>query len=95
MSTSVKKGSKKQRKMSRPTPQERILNVLQGGLRTWDELKGSTKINDERLGVTLGELLSLRKIWTAQKNDIRVYGIERRTGLVPRFAHQRQRSTDR
>ena len=81
--------------MSRATPQERILAVLQGGLCTWDELKGSTKINDERLGVTLGELLGLRKIWTAQKNDVRVYGIERRTGLVPRLVHQRQRSTDR
>jgi hypothetical protein len=81
--------------MGRATPQERILAVLQGGLCTWDELKNSTKINDERLGVTLGELLGLRKIWTAQKNDVRVYGIERRTGLVPRLVHQQQRSTDR
>lgn len=79
----------------RPTAQERILAVLQDGLRTWDDLKGLTRINEERLGVTLGELLSLRKIWTAHKNDVRVYGLERRTGLVPRLAHQRQRSTDK
>jgi hypothetical protein len=81
--------------MNRATPQERILAVLQGGLRTWDDLKGLTRINEERLGVTLGELLSLRKIWTAHKNDVRVYGLERRIGLVPRLAHQRQRSTDK
>ena len=60
------------------TPQQRILSVLEGGVRTWDALKGLTKINDERLGFTIGELLDLRKIWTTQINDVRVYGIERR-----------------
>jgi hypothetical protein len=84
-----------EQKMNRATPQERILAVLQDGLRTWDDLKGLTKINEERLGVTLGELLSLRKIWTAHKNDVRVYGIERRLGLVPRLANQQQRATDK
>ncbi|HYJ46399.1 MAG TPA: hypothetical protein VEV81_07270 [Pyrinomonadaceae bacterium] len=81
--------------MSRVSPQERILGALQGGLRTWNDLKELTKINDERLGFTLGELLDLRKIWTAQKNDVRVYGIERRVGLVPRFHNLRRRSTDK
>ena len=81
--------------MDSPTPQQRILSVLESGARTWDALKRLTKINDERLGFTLGELLDLRKIWTTQQNDVRVYGIERRKGLVPRFYHQSRRAADR
>ena len=81
--------------MSTPTAQDRILSVLESGLRTWDDLKGLTKINEERLGVTLGELFDLRKIWTAQKNGVRVYGLERRIGLVPRFSPLQRRATDR
>ncbi|HEX8890947.1 MAG TPA: hypothetical protein VF779_17490 [Pyrinomonadaceae bacterium] len=81
--------------MSRVSPQERILSALEGGLRTWDNLKELTKINDERLGFTLGELLDQRKIWTGVKNDVRFYGIERRIGLVPRFHNMRRRATDR
>ncbi len=80
--------------MSTASPQQRVLDALQDGVLTWDELKGVTKTNDERLGFTLGELLDLRKIWTAQRNDSRVYGIEKRTGLVPRFTHPQRRSTD-
>ena len=67
---------------------------MQDSIRTWDDLKGVTKVNDERLGFTLGELLDLRKIWTAQRNETRVYGIEKRTGLVPRFTYAQRRSTD-
>ena len=80
--------------MSASPPQKRVLDALQDGIRTWDDLKGVTKIGDERLGFTLGELLDLRKIWTAQRNDTRVYGIERRMGLVPRFSQLERRSTD-
>lgn len=74
--------------------QPKVLDELQGGVRTWDELRALTKINDDNLGFTIGELLNLRKIWTAQKNDVRVYGLERRTGLVPRFSDPHRRSTD-
>ncbi len=81
--------------MSAASPRERLLDALQDGILTWDALKAVTKINDERLGFALGELLNLRKIWTAQKNDTRVYGIEKRTGLVPRFTYAQRRSTDR
>ena len=80
--------------MDRPTPQQRILTVLEGGSRTWDTLKGLTKISEEHLGFTIGELLGLRKIWTTHKNDVRVYGIERRIGLVPRASHQSRRIGD-
>jgi hypothetical protein len=75
--------------------QEQILNQLQDGVRTWNQLRALTKISDDNLGFMIGALLNLQKIWTAQKNDVRVYGIERRTGLVPRFPHPHQRSTDR
>ena len=88
------KGSEKKRKMSRHTPQHRILNVLESGVRTWDALKGLAKLNEERLGFTIGELLDLRKIWTTQKNDVRFYGIERRKGLVPRSFHPSRRAAD-
>lgn len=81
--------------MDSHTPQQSILNVLEGGASTWDALKGLTRINDERLGFTLGELLDLRKIWTTHKNDVRVYGLERRKGLLPRSFDQSRRATDR
>jgi hypothetical protein len=81
--------------MESPTPQQRVLSVLESGVRTWDALKSLAKVNEERLGFTLGELLRLRKIWTTQNNDYRVYGIERRIGLVPRSSHQSRRATDK
>lgn len=76
------------------TRQERILEALQDKARTWDELRALAKLNDDNLGFTIGELLSLRKIWTVQRGDVRVYGIERRTGLVPRFGHPQRRVSD-
>ncbi len=80
--------------MSAASPRERVLDALQDSILTWDELRAVTKINDERLGFTLGELLDLRKIWTVERNELRVYGIERRRGLVPRFFNTGRRSTD-
>lgn len=74
--------------------QERILNALKDGARTWDELRQLTKISEEGLGYTIGELLDLRKIWTRQKGEARIYGIEKRSGLVPRFGHPQRRSSD-
>jgi len=69
---------------------QKVLAQLEGGSRTWDELRALTKVSDEGLGFAIGELLDLRKIWTGQRGDERVYGIERRAGLVPRFAHSRR-----
>jgi hypothetical protein len=71
---------------------QKLLNQLEGGVRTWDELRELTKMNEENLGLAIGELLDLRKIWTGQRGDVRVYGIERRLGLVPRHAHERMRA---
>lgn len=69
--------------------QQKVLDQLQKGIRTWDQLRALIKINNEVLGFTIGALLNQRKIWTAHKNDVRVYGLERRTGLVPRaFTHR-------
>lgn len=74
--------------------QKKVLESLEKGLCTWDQLRALTKQNDERLGYTLGELLDLRKIWTAERDGVRVYGIERRVGLVPRL-HAQRRIDDR
>lgn len=74
--------------------QQKILVQLQKGVRTWDQLRALTRINDDHLGFMLLTLLNERKIWTAQKNDVRFYGLERRTGLVPRFTPPQRRSTD-
>ena len=74
--------------------QQKILDALRDGARTWDELRAATKLKEEGLGFVLGELLDLRKIWTETRGDVRVYGIERRTGLVPRFGHPQRRATD-
>ncbi|HEX8846969.1 MAG TPA: hypothetical protein VF791_20165 [Pyrinomonadaceae bacterium] len=73
---------------------ERILNAVEGRVHTWEELQQLTKLNSERLGFTLGELFDLRKIWTGEKNGVRVYGLERRTGLAPRFSPPQRRATD-
>jgi hypothetical protein len=85
-------------KMDNSTRQERILSALEGGVRTWDDLRKLAGINEEGLGLTLGELLGLRKIWsvirTIEKEDVRFYGLERRTGLVPRSYHQLRRAAD-
>ncbi len=80
--------------MSILAPQQRVLAALQSRARTWDYLKTAVNLNDERLGLTLGKLLNDRLIWTAQQADSRVYGLEKRTGLVPRGLHQRRRATD-
>jgi hypothetical protein len=78
-------------KMSR---QQQVLAALQAGVRTWDELRAQTKLKEEGLGFTIGELLDLRQIWTLTRGDVRVYGLERRTGLVSRFAHAPRRADD-
>ena len=74
--------------------QERILNALRSGIRTWTELREDTKLSDERLGNALNDLFDLRKIWTGERNGVRIYGVERRTDLVPRFPSPQRRSTD-
>jgi hypothetical protein len=71
---------------------------LKDDVRTWETLKKLGKVNDEGLGFTLGELLGLRKIWTEiwtiEENDVRVYGLDRREGLLPRASHQSGRAAD-
>ena len=74
--------------------QQKVLDQLQGGARTWDQIRAPTKINDDNLGTTILELLNQRKIWTAQENGVRFYGLERRVGLVPRFSNPERRSAD-
>ena len=75
-------------------PQALILKALHDRVRSWGELKELTKLSDDRLGTTLAELFDLRKIWTLDQGDTRIYGIERRTDRVPRFPHPHLRSTD-
>lgn len=80
--------------MTNRHPRQRILKVLEDGALRWNDLKKLANLSDESLGYTLGELLDLRQIWTVEKNDVRIYGIERRLGLVPRYHHGNRRSTD-
>ena len=75
--------------------QQKVLDQLQEGARTWDQIRAPTKINDDNLGITILELMNQRKIWTALRNGIRFYGLERRIGLVPRFSYPERRSADR
>jgi hypothetical protein len=77
------------------TLQQKILDALQGGARTWDELRAQTRVTEEGLGFAIGELLDMRKIWTGERGGVRVYGIERRrAGPAPRFAHPLRRAGD-
>jgi hypothetical protein len=85
--------SKSERVTGATSTRQKILEQLQGGACTWDGLRELTKLNADNLGFIIMELLNQRKIWTVQKGDVRVYGIERRTGLVARFAHERRRAS--
>jgi predicted acyltransferase len=85
--------SKSEHMAGATSAQQKILEQLQGGACTWDDLRELTKLNADNLGFIIMELLNQRKIWTVQKGDVRVYGIERRIGLVPRFAHERRRAS--
>jgi hypothetical protein len=85
--------SKTEQAIVSPLRQQKVLE-LHEGMRTWDQLRALTKINDDNLGFTILELLNLRKIRTIRRSGVRVYGIERRTGLVPIFAHERRRADD-
>lgn len=80
--------------MRAETPQQRVLAALRAGERDWAYLKAAAQLNDERLGLTLNALLSDRLIWTVQHNDQRLYGLERRQGLVPRFPTRKRRADD-
>jgi hypothetical protein len=74
--------------------QQKVLEQLRDSESTWDQLRQRTKINEDNLGLTIWELLTLRRIWTVQRDGVRVYGIERRKGLVPRFGREGRRTTD-
>jgi hypothetical protein len=76
------------------SPEQRVLDALQAKPCSWDKLRAATKLNEERLGFLIGVLLNARKIWTVEheQSGVRVYGIERRTGLVPRFQEHRRAS---
>ena len=80
--------------MSSARPPQRVLEAIRSGACSWDGLRAVTKLNDDRLGTALAELLDARLIWTAEQNGGRVYGLERRRGLVPRGAHPRRRAGD-
>lgn len=86
--------SKAERTTGPSSRHQKIMEALRDGALSWEQLRALTKINDEGLGFTIGELLNMRKIWTAHRGETRVYGIERRVGLVPRFANLKRRADD-
>ncbi|MDT4967631.1 MAG: hypothetical protein QOJ64_2368 [Acidobacteriota bacterium] len=74
--------------------QQQVLEQLRDGESSWDQLRQETKMNEDSLGLTIWELLTLRRIWTVQRDEVRVYGIEQRKGLAPSFAREGRRATD-
>ena len=82
------------RKPPRKPPQELILEAAAVEEQTWDGLLALTGLGDDRLGLVLVELFNARKIWARERGGVRVYGLERRSGLAPRFSHPLRRSTD-
>jgi hypothetical protein len=76
------------------SPQQRVLDALQAKPYSWDELRAATKLSEDSLGLVIGVLLDARKIWTVdqKQSDLRMYGIERRLGLAPRFQEHRRAS---
>jgi hypothetical protein len=53
--------------------QRLVLDAIQSGMRTWDEIQAATRLTDNRLGVVLGDLFAQRKLRTAEQDEIRVY----------------------
>ena len=72
--------------------EQRVLDALRTKPCSWDELRAAAKLGEEALGRVIGALLDARKIWTTEReqSDVRVYGFERRTGLMPRIHAQRR-----
>ena len=63
-------------KAGRPAPTKprvRVLKAIEGGARTWDEIKAATKISDDHLGLVLGELLTQKRVRTEVRGNVRVY----------------------
>lgn len=79
--------------MQKPS-HERVLSAVADAAQTWDELRALTRLKDEPLGFALSELFDARKIWTEERDGVRVYGLERRAGLTPRSQHPLRRSAD-
>ncbi|HVG38407.1 MAG TPA: hypothetical protein VM870_03905 [Pyrinomonadaceae bacterium] len=58
------------------TPSElQILAALEGGVRTWMDIKKSTRLDDDRLGLALARLFAQRKVRTGFRGNERVYRI--------------------
>jgi hypothetical protein len=58
--------------------QLRVLNVLEGGEHTWQEIQALTDFNDDYLGILLGELMGRRMVKTGYRGDVRVYWLPRK-----------------
>lgn len=57
--------------------QLRVLDALQDGERTWQEIQALTDFNNDYLGILLGELLGSRLVKTGHRGDVRVYWLTR------------------
>jgi hypothetical protein len=57
--------------------QLRVLEALQAGERTWQEIQALTDFNNDYLGILLGELLGRRMVKTGHRGEVRVYWVPR------------------
>ena len=53
--------------------QLRVLELLRGGARTWDEIQAATEFDNDYLGLVLGVLFGQRKVQTGHQSEVRVY----------------------
>ena len=54
-------------------PRRRVLDALQAGPRTWEEVAAATKLDDDKLGLILLDLLAGKKVKTLHRGGVRVY----------------------
>jgi hypothetical protein len=78
-----------------------VLDDLRGGTRTQVQLLAALnnnpariKFNFDKLGAILLPLLGRRQIWTRSSGDDRIYGLEKRLGVVPRATSVHRRYDD-
>jgi hypothetical protein len=54
-------------------PQQRVLEAIGRGRRTWEEIAAATGLSDRQLGLIFSDLLVHKKVKTLHREGVRVY----------------------
>jgi hypothetical protein len=54
-------------------PQQRVLDAIREGSRTWEEIAAATRLGDKRLGLIFIDLLDRKKVKVVYREGVRLY----------------------